>query len=343
VSSLAVTCEAVKAALTGGRPVPHHARVSFVSVDGRSLVVKRTRDGAGGARSLRHEALAAGHAARVVVSGAGAIATAPLCSDGEVLVFEHIDAPSLHTSLSERWSISAASACGAVLARLHASRVPAALGRCRPERPQRFPLTIQQYGQTPDSVLALLRSLELLPGVRDTLDEAHRRPWGSEAFVHGDFKPDNILLVGRPERATAVRVIDWELAGRGDPVEDVAALSAGLLSLALQGKVTATGAMSPDDFRRCVEQASSDTFCFFAAFLAAYREVRPLPVEPRVLLGDMALRILSRAQSIVMLTGTVNAVATLLLHAVRGMLTDVERSAAALTAAIAGHSTGGPR
>lgn len=324
----------VAVALAGARPVPHHPRVSVFTLRGRPLVAKRARRGPLGAAALHDEERATRAAARVVVPAAGPLAAPPVHADDEVLVVEdHVGARSLHAALLERWDTSAAPVCGTALAHLHGAPLPVRLARSRPERPRLFPLTPQEYGRTPDGVLAILRSLEQCPDVRDELARARRRRPDGEVFVHGDYKPDNLLLAPPGRGAPAVHVIDWELAGRGDPVEDLAALAAGLIAVALQARVAVAAEHTPAALRSCVDLAAADTFAFLGAFLAAYRVVRPVPAEPTDLVAAMALRMLSRAQSTALLVGSVNVVATLLLGAVRGMLADVERSAAGLVAA----------
>jgi aminoglycoside phosphotransferase (APT) family kinase protein len=51
-------------------------------------------------------------------------------------------------------------------------------------------------------------------------DRLPDRPDSSTAFVHGDYKPDN-LLFGTGETVELTGVLDWELAGRGDPLADL--------------------------------------------------------------------------------------------------------------------------
>lgn len=51
-----------------------------------------------------------------------------------------------------------------------------------------------------------------------------RSIWREEALIHGDLKWDNCLLVedGAGGAMAEVRLVDWELAGRGDPAWDLA-------------------------------------------------------------------------------------------------------------------------
>ena len=67
---------------------------------------------------------------------------------------------------------------------------------------------------------ALASSFVADDAFRRALDEGADR-WRPSCLVHGDLKWDN-CLVDATASATSVRVIDWELAGRGDPAWDLA-------------------------------------------------------------------------------------------------------------------------
>ncbi|WP_345533288.1 phosphotransferase [Microbispora amethystogenes] len=66
-----------------------------------------------------------------------------------------------------------------------------------------------------DDYLRAMQELE--PSFRDLHDQ-----WTPRSLIHFDLGGDNILFpAGRPEGALPVRLIDWELAGFGDPMYDV--------------------------------------------------------------------------------------------------------------------------
>jgi aminoglycoside phosphotransferase (APT) family kinase protein len=70
--------------------------------------------------------------------------------------------------------------------------------------------------------LASYESRELAPAIRiaEWLD-AHRPPEQPGALCHGDYKLDNVLFAPEsPPRLAAV--VDWEMAGIGDPLVDLA-------------------------------------------------------------------------------------------------------------------------
>lgn len=47
--------------------------------------------------------------------------------------------------------------------------------------------------------------------------------WRVETLIHGDVKSDNFLVLPEDKDGPGVRLVDWELAQRGDPAWDVAA------------------------------------------------------------------------------------------------------------------------
>jgi aminoglycoside phosphotransferase (APT) family kinase protein len=61
-------------------------------------------------------------------------------------------------------------------------------------------------------------------GLHDLADRLENRlperPDDATAFVHGDYKPDNLMFAPGDD-ADLVGVLDWEMAGRGDPLADV--------------------------------------------------------------------------------------------------------------------------
>lgn len=69
-------------------------------------------------------------------------------------------------------------------------------------------------------LVALLQERPLLTEAADRLLEA-----SGSSLVHGDLKPDNVLLVGDD-----IRLIDWELCGLGDPLIDIGAILGMLVS-----------------------------------------------------------------------------------------------------------------
>ncbi|MEP6600704.1 MAG: phosphotransferase [Nitrospirota bacterium] len=82
----------------------------------------------------------------------------------------------------------------------------------------------------------------------DLLDDL-RQDWRAEAFIHFDIKWDNCLVSSRSAagRKTRLTIIDWELAGAGDPSWDVGSVFAAYLSFWLLS-IPVTGETPPDRF-----------------------------------------------------------------------------------------------
>ena len=69
--------------------------------------------------------------------------------------------------------------------------------------------------------LELVRMVQRAPAACAALDDA-RRDWRATAFIHGDVRWHNVIVTApRGAGDGAVRLVDWESAGRGDPCWDV--------------------------------------------------------------------------------------------------------------------------
>ncbi|HWI09321.1 MAG TPA: aminoglycoside phosphotransferase family protein [Solirubrobacteraceae bacterium] len=93
---------------------------------------------------------------------------------------------------------------------------------------------------------ALARAVALTPtgaldGVADIWERVVARltAW-PRSIVHGDFYPSNILVQRRAAATPRIRPVDWELAGTGPGLLDLAALTAGSWSAAERERLTLT-------------------------------------------------------------------------------------------------------
>lgn len=111
----------------------------------------------------------------------------------------------------------------AALADLHRAPIQDAYRRypewlLRPPVPTSTLLTPYEYahgaGLDFDAYLRVMQKLE--PEFR----ELHEQ-WRPDTIVHYDLRDDNILFPRNPDSACPVRLIDWELAGFGDPCYDL--------------------------------------------------------------------------------------------------------------------------
>ncbi|MGV9775237.1 phosphotransferase family protein [Streptosporangium sp. NPDC003464] len=111
-----------------------------------------------------------------------------------------------------------------------------------------------------------LRSMqELEPRFR----ELHER-WAPDSLIHFDLGGDNILFpVAPPAGALPVRLIDWELAGFGDPMYDVGFLVGQLFLGEMRRVRSAVGAT---DWMSQLQANAHN-------FMNAYSEARPVSEE----------------------------------------------------------------
>lgn len=89
------------------------------------------------------------------------------------------------------------------------------------------------------------RDLPALDELQERL-AAHVPDSGRTGIVHGDYRLDNALVSGTPDRPTIAAVLDWEMATLGDPLVDL-----GLLGLywdirSLSAGAVAASAVVPD-------------------------------------------------------------------------------------------------
>jgi Phosphotransferase enzyme family len=140
-----------------------------------------------------------------------------------ILIFEFLPNDKRLGAAPERLLPETGRMAGRVMAQLHAGMRVEALG-------EMFPASIPGYfsiarwdaedsaptqGQR-DLVRLVQRHREFEPSLA-----ALEADWRPETLMHGDWKVDNCLL---SSDGTAMRVVDWELAGWGDPAWDVATL-----------------------------------------------------------------------------------------------------------------------
>ncbi len=127
--------------------------------------------------------------------------------------------------------LAAFAALGGALARVHALRAP------RSETAAQHPAelaapTVECLASLGDLAVEMLaewhRDGELLSG----LEALAARGASARALVHGDLTLDNVIVVagGRDRSHPAVAIVDWELAGAGDPAVDLATVEADLVA-----------------------------------------------------------------------------------------------------------------
>lgn len=115
---------------------------------------------------------------------------------------------------------------GAALGSLHGMPPPRSRSLRGADRRSKIPWplsiphpTIGALREMSPASLQIVRSTQRVQGFADALDELRDR-WRSDSFVHGDLRWENCLI---PRSGAPTAVIDWELAGAGDPAWDVGA------------------------------------------------------------------------------------------------------------------------
>lgn len=210
--------------------------------DGPSYLLKQGADD--GRAPLAHEAHVLEHLARC---GALALRTCvprvyAYDAPRDLLVLEYfVDAPSLREQYErhQRCSIATAESLAESLAALHddaADWLDERPGETA-QAPVPWVLSVHRPGlrtlaRISRANLELIRTVQRAEAWCTALDALSRR-WRPAGLAHLDLKWDNCLAGadGPIRRPTAVRIIDWELARRGDPCWDVGAIFSEYLGL----------------------------------------------------------------------------------------------------------------
>jgi hypothetical protein len=131
------------------------------------------------------------------------------------------------------------------------------------------------YREASGANLELIRIVQQFPRFGELLDEL-RQDWTPTALIHRDLKWDNCLLrAGRlAPGESSLKIVDWELAGPGDPCWDVGSVFHDYLSFWLLS-IPATGEMPPADFLKLARYPLENMHPALQAFWDAYaRQMR---------------------------------------------------------------------
>jgi Phosphotransferase enzyme family len=154
-----------------------------------------------------------------------------------------------------RFSTALASMVGHALGTLHC--LPQLRGRFQDDswfsgRPP-WVLTIHRphlwiFWDTSEAKLQLIRIVQHSTEFCQLLDDL-RRDWQADRLIHYDIKWDNWIIFAQSSsrRRVRLKLVDWELAGLGDPCWDVGSVFSGYLSFWLS-YIPITGGEPPDRF-----------------------------------------------------------------------------------------------
>ena len=177
--------------------------------DGRPLVVQRQRGGDGRDMALEADVVRSAGAAgvrvpEVLASGtdpAGAAFMVVAAVEGETIARKILRDDRFAGARTRLTSQMAES-----LARLHTADPDSVPALSRTDQVVQYRQVLDQLGQPHPTFELVFRWLE-----------DHRPPPTRESIVHGDFRLGNVIV----DDDGLAAVIDWELAHRGDPMEDL--------------------------------------------------------------------------------------------------------------------------
>ena len=211
-----------------------------------------------------------------------------------MLILELVEAPQ---SLSEyherrrRFPVAFGRALGKALGTLHAIASAEAV---RDSRGEAFPSyspgilrfhrpSLQALAGYSDATLDLIKIVQQSPELCRCLDELHQC-WREEALIHGDLRWDNAYVT--PLAADGVKIVDWEMAGLGDPCWDVGTVLSEYLAFWLLSAPLAPE-IQPQDFVRLAPFPVRRMQPAMRAFWRAYARRMRLDAGPD---GDRCLR-----------------------------------------------------
>lgn len=193
---------------------------------------------------------------------------------------------------------------------------------------------------TPETLVALpagyAQFAATLQQARDAVDKLASR-WRTTHFIHGDFKADNLLFRMEPrlKEQPPIVIVDWEMAGVGDPLWDVGSFVGSMLLAWIQAlapiavSAQALGGRDANPVRRQI-----------GYFLLTYRHMAPGVFEATESFALTALQyagifMLHRVAGRLEITGLSDPAASLLLSFGRSLLTCPERAVEALLGGMA--------
>jgi aminoglycoside phosphotransferase (APT) family kinase protein len=169
-----------------------------------------------------------------------------------------------------RFSATLAREVGRALGTLHRESAAAARRAGQPpyalfiHRP-----TVGWLRDTSDANVQLVRLVQGAPALVQALDEL-RADWRVECLVHNDYKADNCVVVrDRSGRGRGIRLVDWEIAGPGDPAWDAGSVFGDYLGVWLSS-IPITGSDPPERFAELARFPLARMRPALAAFWSAY-------------------------------------------------------------------------
>jgi len=138
----------------------------------------------------------------------------------------------------KHFSITLARGLARALGRLHETPSPGLTALDINGQPESAPWILSIHRPSLDLLprmtnfmLYLVETLQRFPEFAYSFDDLYQN-WPAEVVIHGDIRGLNCLVFGHSANArmTKLRLVDWELAGMGDPCWDVGCVFADYLS-----------------------------------------------------------------------------------------------------------------
>jgi aminoglycoside phosphotransferase (APT) family kinase protein len=177
-------------------------------------------------------------------------------ADRELLIielFEGADDLRAYHHRRGRFPTSVAAQLGKALAQLHAlpARAGATMGGHALDAPEPAGLFLHRPGLPVLHDLSgagtdIVRLIQRSDGVFDVL-ESMRRQWRRDRFIHHDMRWDNVLVTRTASGKPALKLIDWEAAGLGDPGWDLGGILGDYLACWITS-IPLTGHDTPDRY-----------------------------------------------------------------------------------------------
>jgi aminoglycoside phosphotransferase (APT) family kinase protein len=204
----------------------------------RFFVKSFSRERPDGQETLERERAAQRLVASPSLSGGDSVLPTPVAlpDADDVVIWSAVDGTPawFATDIDRAFCLALA---GRALGRLHAAD-PAPFAHLTARQPWVLSLGREAPPQTienDEGALAMIADALSRPGIVDGLARAQAR-WHAGALIHGDAKLDNMILTGGA--TPRICLIDWELAGLGDPAWD---LAGALLQTSLETSASGDG------------------------------------------------------------------------------------------------------
>jgi tRNA A-37 threonylcarbamoyl transferase component Bud32 len=142
------------------------------------------------------------------------------------------------------------------------------------------------YLNSSSANIEFVKIIQKFEGLKSLLDEI-RLEWETDTFIHGDLKWNNCLVASGPASRlkSRIRIIDWELACRGDACWDVGSIFSEYLNFWLSS-IPISGDAPPDQFldfaRFPLRKMHPSILSFWNAYVK-HREIKPDKIEKRLL------------------------------------------------------------